>query len=378
MNKEGGWNKCKELTEKQSKALDQAVESEGTIEEKMVRFEKIHDKIKYKSFGKVTIGPNKRNEQNTAGNKSTEEIKEDILKEQEEKVSKEIEDIKSMKKSKVGKIWEIRRRVLGGKKATQEATAIVDPNSGKIVASRAEIKQVSLDYCKDTLKDNDPTKGYEVEIQTKKDVVKAKLQENNGSFGIRKETFDSVLAKFKKSNKRNYDFLVKAGKGFQMVVFKFCKEMCAKESFPTHFKNTTLHMIFKGGAGRRQNLPDNRFVHSKTWLPRTAEALVVEEGLRGPLVEGSSRYQIGGQPGHRSEELVFVLKSVIARQRSQGKIVIIQPSDIKKFFDTEMVEDVFLTSLNRGADPKACRLWYKLNEDTQIRVRTGAGMSKYV
>ena len=43
------------------------------------------------------------------------------------------------------------------------------------------------------------------------------------------------------------------------------------------------------------------------------ESLVVEEGLRRPLVEGSSIYQIGGQAGHRSEELVFVVKSIIAR-----------------------------------------------------------------
>ena len=96
------------------------------------------------------------------------------------------------------------------------------------------------------------------------------------------------------------------------------------------------------------------------------------------MLEASSIYQIGGQPGHRSEELVFVLISLIARQRTQGKALIIQPSDIKRFLDKEMVEDVFLASLNRGADQKACFLWSKLNADTQIRVRTGAGISNYV
>ena len=53
-------------------------------------------------------------------------------------------------------------------------------------------------------------------------------------------------------------------------------------------------------------------------------------------MEGSSIYQIGGQPGHRAEELVFVLKSVIAKQRFQGKALLIQPSDIKKYFDKEI------------------------------------------
>ena len=42
-----------------------------------------------------------------------------------------------------------------------------------------------------------------------------------------------------------------------------------------------------------------------------------------------------------------------------------------------MIEDVFLTSLKRGANPKSIRIWYKLNEGNRIQVRTGAGLSKY-
>ena len=52
--------------------------------------------------------------------------------------------------------------------------------------------------------------------------------------------------------------------------------------------------------------------------------------MKGPLVERSSMYQIGGQPGHGAAELVVVLKSIIARQRSQGRSILIQPSDIQK------------------------------------------------
>ena len=73
--------------------------------------------------------------------------------------------------------------------------------------------------------------------------------------------------------------------------------MLAEESFPSSFKNTTLHMVFKG-KGRQEDLSCNRFIHCKEWLPRVAESLVVEEGLKQPLIEKSSIYQIGGQPGH--------------------------------------------------------------------------------
>ena len=125
-------------------------------------------------------------------------------------------------------------------------------------------------------------------------------------------------------------------------------------------------MIYKNGKGRRELLPSNRFIHSKSWFPRIAEALVVEEGLKSPLIDGSSIYQIGGQPGHRAEELVFSLKSIISKYRAEGKSIIIQTSDIAKFFDKEMIQDAILTCVNRGANKKACRLWYKLNENTKI------------
>ena len=93
--------------------------------------------------------------------------------------------------------------------------------------------------------------------------------------------------------------------------------MFEEEEFPVEFQNTTLHIIFKGGKGRKEILSDNRFIHCKDFWARTAEGLIVEDGLRGPLIENSSIYQIGGQPGHRPEELVFVMKSIIAKYRKK-------------------------------------------------------------
>ena len=137
--------------------------------------------------------------------------------------------------------------------------------------------------------------------------------------------------------------------------------MIEQEEFSSTFQETTLHMIFKGGKRRRQVLLDNRFIHSKSWFPRCVEGLTVIQGIKKPLIEGSSMYQIGGQPGHRVEELVFALKSILAKYRHEGKLLILQTSDISKFFDREMVEDAVLTCYERGADPKVCQVWYKLN-----------------
>ena len=68
---------------------------------------------------------------------------------------------------------------------------------------------------------------------------------------------------------------MKPVKRFQSIVF--CQVMFQEEVFPDNFINTTLHVIIKGGKGRKEKLTDNRFIHSKSWLPRTAKALCVED-----------------------------------------------------------------------------------------------------
>ena len=103
---------------------------------------------------------------------------------------------------------------------------------------------------------------------------------------------------------------------------------------------------------------------------------MVRDGLQEALVSGSSRYQVGGQPGHRPEELLFVLKSLMARQLSQGKVIVLQSYDVQKFFDKELIEDAIETCQRRGADEKAVRLWFKLNKETKIEVRTAAGVTE--
>ena len=67
------------------------------------------------------------------------------------------------------------------------------------------------------------------------------------------------------------------------------------------------------------------------------------------------------------------MKSIIAKQTKDKKQVILQSYDVSKFFDKERMEDGILSCKKRGADPKAIRLWYKMNEDTKIKVKTTAG-----
>ena len=370
LGKQGGWEAYKNLTQRASQKIEAVMSSDSCIEEKIDRFYKIHEKIKFRAFGKVDLKKKNTNDDNY----EEELVADELLREQTEIAEKEIEDIKQKGKGKVGKVWELKKKILGTKKGV-EANAIVNPKNGKLVRSKDEIKKVSLEYCKTTLKNNEPEEGYEELLRRKDEKVDRELAECNEIFEIKYETFEKVVAKFKKSNKRNYDFLVKADKSFQDSVFKLCKRMIEEATFPAEFKETTLHMIFKN-KGRKENLSDNRFIHSKTWLPRLVEGLIVEEGMKEALVKNSSMFQIGGQPGHRPEEHLFVMKSLIAKKKAERKPMVIQCWDISKFFDKERISDAILTCLGRGANKKATKLWLKLNENTKIKVKTGVGLSE--
>ena len=235
-----------------------------------------------------------------------------------------------------------------------------------------------MKYCIETLANNKPEEGFEEEINRKKKLVQDLLKLKGGNFEASIDTYRKMIDKFKRSKKRNYDFLTKAGKEFQEMVFKFCQKMFEKEEFPRDFQDTTLHMIFKGGIGKkRESLDTNRFIHSKGFFARAAEGLIVEDGLKTPLLAASSIFQIGGQPGHRPEEMIFVMKSIVAKYKKEGKLLVINFYDLSKYFDKEMIEDAVITCWRRKADIKAIRLWHKLNENTRIQVKTGAGLSDY-
>ena len=152
--------------EEQCKEMDKVIDNkEKEIEEVMENMEQIQNKVKFRSFGKVSLGENKKKVGDIVTKQDKEETEEEkakeILKLQIEDTEKQLDKIRNSKNGKVGMIYAAAKTVRGGKKDSIEATAVVDPESGKLMVSREEIKKVSLKYCLDTLKDIEPTEGFE-------------------------------------------------------------------------------------------------------------------------------------------------------------------------------------------------------------------------
>ena len=93
------------------------------------------------------------------------------------------------------------------------------------------------------------------------------------------------------------------------------------------------------------------------------------------IIESTSRFQIGGKPGHRPQEHIFCVKSVIGKYLQEKRLIIVACYDIKGFFDKEVLGDLIDEMNNVEVDPRAQRLFYQLNKNTRVKVKTGCGES---
>ena len=377
LRKEGGWEKYKALAEDISqKVASIAEDRSNSVEEVVGQFNRISDNIKFKAFGKITIkdrsqAKEKRNEADE------EEVAKELLKKQKEKAEEELNNLKKDNKGRVSSVFQIVKSIQGPRKGgVMEAHAVADPDTEELAVTSKDIKRVSLDYCRKVLSNNEVKEGFEKEVQLKDRLHAERMVDVGGrGFTPNKELFDKVVGKFKKNNKRNYDFLIRTGDKFKEAVFRICRRMLEDEIFPTSFDLTTLHQIYKG-KGKKEVLGNSRYIHSKEWLPRLTEGMVVEV-MKETILKKSSPYQIGGQPGHRAQEHIFSMKSILAKYIFQGELIILQAYDISKFFDKETVPDVMNTLHEIGVDAKAYRTWSLLNSNTNIRVKTGVGYSAW-
>ena len=100
---------------------------------------------------------------------------------------------------------------------------------------------------------------------------------------------------------------------------------------------------------------------------------MVTTAIKPMIVENMSPFQIGAVPGHRSQEHLFSLKSVIAMLEEENEAVAIQLFDLVKYFDSEKLLDGLDEIYRSEVKGKPYRLVFELNKDNRITVRTPAG-----
>ena len=148
---------------------------------------------------------------------------------------------------------------------------------------------------------------------------------------------------------------MRAGHDLRMTIFKMFQFIWTHEKKPDQWKNTLIVQIYKG-KGDSDDLSNHRNIHTKEEFPKAFESGLVLKSKKN-IVEGCSKFQIGAMPGHRSQEHLFSIKSVIALYVSLGITLIIQFYDVSKFFDKESLRDALDALYKAGIIGKLYRLW---------------------
>ena len=283
--------------------------------------------------------------------------------------------IKESRQGRAGNIFQMRKQITGPKKGSQEASAIRDPKTGDVIVDKEQIKNATLKYCAENLKNNEPDDGMKYSVNMKKaEQLKIMNNKSGEGFEVTEDDFETVLDKFKTKDTKTYDFLLNAGKRYREAIFLLIKRIIDEEEVPDSFRKTILIMIWKR-KGPMDILKNNRFLHMKETLARTVDAIVVNK-MKEPLISKLSIYQVGGLPGHSILEHLLTLETVLARMEEIGCGFIFLVMDLVSFFDKEDIYDCLKTLETLQVNKKAARMWYLLNMNTKIAVKTAFGMTE--
>ena len=149
--------------------------------------------------------------------------------------------------------------------------------------------------------------------------------------------------------------------------------MWHSENVPDNWHNSTLVQLFKG-KGDRTVLDNFRHIHIKEEIPKLFGHLVMSAS-RDTLFKNMSKFQIGAT-GHRPQEHLFVLKSVVDLCMQNDQTIFLSLFDISKFFDRENLRDCLNAVYKSGINGKLYRLLYEMNRNSRISVQTPVGLSE--
>ena len=303
----------------------------------------------------------------------------EIEKSRKEILEKELEDLRKIKnkKGKSAAIFKLKEKVVGAKKIQQEATILIDPETKNEINTVAEIKSVSLKYCKDLLTNRAPRDDFKEVLENKSNLHEIRMNEliPEEEVELTPSMFDDALARLKEKHPGKYDFILKGGDSLKRALYNLFKTVWSTEEIPNLWKKTNIVQLFKG-KGNRNELQNYRNIHTKVDTRKLFGDIVTFEMKQ--KVEGNiSKFQIGAMAGHRAQEHIFTIKSIIGFYNKASKGIILSLYDISKYFDRENLRDCMGELYKADVKGKIYRLIFNLNKDTEVCVRTPVGDTEY-
>ena len=320
-NKSGGWDMNKELTE-ENKDLDKLADEDISNPTSFnTKLERIMNKLKFRSFGKVTfsnrckfdkpleklyhekrIFTSEKNEEKIREIEAN--ISELLVIKQRQEYEKKLLDLKTLRESKGRSAanFKLKEKILGEKKEKQEAVAIEDPITEEMLFDPEKIKETSLNYLKTLLINREPTDEYAKDIEVIRILHNKRMNERNvDEEELSQKDFDSLVESLKKKNKLKYKFILNGGKSYRKCLYKLFKLIWWKEVKPSQWDYTIAHQLYKG-KGVKSKLSNHRFIHTKNEEPKSFEHILMSKA-KPNIIQGCSKFQMGPSPNTRARSI---------------------------------------------------------------------------
>ena len=382
VNKPGGWEKYFNLTN-ENRILDNAVANSLDSNRLNTILSKETNKIKYIAFGKVK--PNGKlkvpvdiqrlekekerlmldvNIAEEEKEKKASEIDLDIIHvlkaKQNENLEREMDGLKQLKekKGRAAATFKLKNDVVGAKKSQQEPTTILDPESGEVLYNPKEIRETVLKYCKNLLTNSEPNKGFEDDIAIKNLLHQERMREDSKEVDdiMTLGMFNKSLEEVWRDKKEKYQFIARGGHSLKNAIFHLFQTVWRHEEIPEGWNKTTLLQIFKG-KGDFRDLSMMRNIHLKEEIQKLFSHVLVSQ-IKGTIMNNMTPFQIGARKGHRPQEHIFLVKSMMQLFQIKKKPLTIQLYDVSKFFNKENLPDVMNEIYRCGIKGKKYRLLY--------------------
>ena len=319
-NKPNGWEMYKQLTDENEDLENLAIQQNLDSTEFTLKMDRILDKIKFRSFGKVTF-TNKPQSDKSLEKLYKEKQKlisdndnEGIITEVENKIAsllvekqrteyeKKLKDLKTLKESKgrCAASFNLKAKILGEKKVQQEATVVEDPETGEIVFEPNEIKTVSINYLKNLLNNREPKEDFVKDLAVIKILHERRMNEPDvkNKDDLTQKDFNSLLENLEKKTKSKYKFILKAGLSLHRCLFTLFKITWKSEVKPNQWEKTIAHQLYKG-KGEKSKLSNHRFIHTKDEIPKSFEHILITKA-KPNIISGCSKFPIGAIPKNQS------------------------------------------------------------------------------
>jgi len=336
----------------------------------MKNIDKTLNKVKYSAFGKVKC------KRKVDMKDISEHTNEKLLAAQRIEIESELSRIKDLKvcKGKAAAVFDLLDNIRGGKKQGAEIVAMSHPSTGELVLDPDHLKDTALDYCVELLQNNNCDSDCGEKISTENLLNYNRVREDDISdVALTFEDFKQRIHIVAAKSGEKYKFLLNSGQSFKNCFFTLFSRVWNTEVKPKQWRNTVIVQLNKQ-KGDINSFDSQRNIHTKDFIPKLFEGIVVDKS-KELIISACSKFQIGGMPKHRSQEHLFSVKSVIQLYSQFNQPLFIQIFDIAKYFDNEILKDAMDTLHKSGVRGKLYRLWYELYRDTQIRVKTAAGIT---